>query len=301
MFSRKVLHFTRQGVFRECYVSQEHSCYSEIPFTVFDVEGRYLNCIRAPHQTYKLPPSYWQNFIEAYSKTEFSNIDDRLIALSSLAKAIQPIFGSDQYYAGLWRSTIIDGILWYTVTPSASLTMGVSRIAPSWSWASAMDPIIYSIHFDPKYLVQVLGISVLPAQLGNLYGNLERGELKLRGLLVEKWLSTDLIFHDRTNLKPFLKWDRFRNIEEVARLYTILPCIVCRYPEVTSESGFPHETGTVCYLHLSLVLEPVSQESHEPNVRVYRRIGYLEYYVPISEEEWAAEVPFDEYETIILI
>jgi hypothetical protein len=92
--SRKVLHFTEDVLFRECYFENEHSHYDILLHDWLDTQ---LNCVRtpSPDRPEELTPN-WLNFIESYSRTEFTNPGDRLIALSSLAKAIRPFFGNSQ-------------------------------------------------------------------------------------------------------------------------------------------------------------------------------------------------------------
>jgi hypothetical protein len=209
---------------------------------------------------------------------------------------------------------MIDGILWYATSPLAGSEIGIPSIAPSWSWASAMGRIEYPQFFTPKYLVQVIDVSAAPAQLDNPYGNLERGELKLRGSLAEKWLPMRLESDSRDKPDLTLAWDRIHDDREAEKLYTVLPCAV-RYTWTHKKPG---STGvnpdskdvslklkSFSLILSNLVLEPVSQGStvidNGQNARVYRRIGYLAYEVFFLKGEWAAKVPFDQYETIVLV
>lgn len=78
--------------------------------------------------------STWQRLVERYSITEATYEKDKLPALSGLAKTIQRIT-KDEYLAGLWKDTILDGLIWKTKSPSLVHRTTQYR-APSWSWAA---------------------------------------------------------------------------------------------------------------------------------------------------------------------
>jgi hypothetical protein len=79
----------------------------------------------------------WYALVELYTKRELTNSDDKLPALSGLAKVISgAILGGlgDSYVAGLWRQDLPRGLLWnsYGREPAHQLKVR----APSWSWIS---------------------------------------------------------------------------------------------------------------------------------------------------------------------
>jgi hypothetical protein len=94
----------------------------------------------------------WYDLIEEYSPRRFTNIGDRLVALSGLARAFGRAFGSaiscDEYVAGLWKPDLIRGLMWHTegarLVPrdSPQSMRDVHPTFPSWSWASVgFEPI----------------------------------------------------------------------------------------------------------------------------------------------------------------
>jgi hypothetical protein len=186
--SREILRFTLDGLYRECYVAHAHSQYGGLEHDKLDTQ---LNCVRIslPHWLAEPLPEpggkplpNQSSFLEAYSRTEFTNPEDRLIALSSLAKVLQPFFGKQSILRKLMELNSIEGILWYNLLPRVSSTISNSHIAPSWSWASAMGIVWYFrvvdygqpndylttlLTLDRQARVQLINVFVRPAQLDN--------------------------------------------------------------------------------------------------------------------------------------
>jgi hypothetical protein len=130
----RLLHFGSQQVLFECYAHQigEDGSY---------VQGR-IKCVHQDSPASQvmqdrygnLPRgSYiWSELIVSYSPRALTNSSDKLPAISGLVDIIKAQTGDD-YLAGLWRSNLIEGLLWRTSKPRYSI--GAYR-APSWSWAS---------------------------------------------------------------------------------------------------------------------------------------------------------------------
>src|SRR5437016_1808654 len=55
--------------------------------------------------------SLWNELVEAYSMMDLTNVGDKLIAISGVAKHMRQIF-NDQYLAGLWRKHLPYHLLW---------------------------------------------------------------------------------------------------------------------------------------------------------------------------------------------
>jgi hypothetical protein len=75
-----------------------------------------------------------------YSKRDLTYHSDKLIAISGLAKQIQRRWPNMTYVAGLWSSTLLEGLLWISETTTHRIT---PYVAPSWSWASRHGEIQY--------------------------------------------------------------------------------------------------------------------------------------------------------------
>ncbi|PMD33941.1 HET-domain-containing protein, partial [Hyaloscypha variabilis F] len=102
----------------------------------------------------KLPPSdpdsakhlqqlqwYWSEVVGDYSERQLTNVNDKLIAISGIARQLSTTaFKDHSYKAGLWlpnspnKTSFLYDLCWTTNSPSA--TQQASYLAPSWSWAS---------------------------------------------------------------------------------------------------------------------------------------------------------------------
>jgi hypothetical protein len=52
----------------------------------------------------------WNNVVDTFSGCALTRSEDKLVAISGVAKALQPIF-QDNYLAGLWRKHLLPGLL----------------------------------------------------------------------------------------------------------------------------------------------------------------------------------------------
>jgi hypothetical protein len=87
----------------------------------------------------------WLEIVEEFSTMELTNSQDKLPALSAIAKQIQQFRPNDKYLAGLWYDTMLGDLFWrrnHWVTPLAPRPR--EYIAPTWSWASIADGVNYS-------------------------------------------------------------------------------------------------------------------------------------------------------------
>lgn len=84
----------------------------------------------------------WYDLIEEYTQRRFTDISDRLVAISGLAKIFGNTIRCHEYLAGLWKPDLIRGLMWHTkgakLIPrqSADRMRAVNNAFPSWSWAS---------------------------------------------------------------------------------------------------------------------------------------------------------------------
>jgi hypothetical protein len=82
------------------------------------------------------PIFVWDQIVEYYSKRQLTNGEDKLVAVSALAKEMRLIL-NDEYLAGIWRKTLLLGLLWSIFMTDVLDTVRFPKYrAPSWSWAS---------------------------------------------------------------------------------------------------------------------------------------------------------------------
>ncbi|OIW24454.1 HET-domain-containing protein [Coniochaeta ligniaria NRRL 30616] len=152
----------------------------------------------------------WYDLIEDYSPREFTNIQDRLVAFSGLAKVYGNIIqcNDDDYVAGLWKPDLIRGLLWHTdgarLVPrrSPKSMLAVNPEFPSWSWASVGYEVVKNHHKDNDsfdFISEVEDIQIDHRDQGQPFGAVQSDSLVLTGPLKKlprlynmAWKSADV-------------------------------------------------------------------------------------------------------------
>jgi hypothetical protein len=165
----------------------------------------------------KLPPSdpdsvkhlqqlqwYWSEVVSDYSERQLTDVNDKLIAISGIARQLSATaFKDHSYKAGLWlpnspnKTSFLYDLCWTTNSPSAS--QQASYLAPSWSWAS--------IHVNPSsgvrlekwnshtpllgtgQLCEIVQCEII-AEREDLFAHILGGSLTLQGILKEANVSS---------------------------------------------------------------------------------------------------------------
>jgi hypothetical protein len=150
----------------------------------------------------------WHRMVEDYTARGITRHTDRLPALSGLAQAVvretstgEGGGGGDQYLAGLWRTGLLEGLLWCKARPGQVLAPAPEYVAPSWSWAAVTGDgggvqfPVYTWYAqraqwkarmaDFEALAEYVGHGLVPRD-GDPYGRLEEGGwLTIRAPLLE--------------------------------------------------------------------------------------------------------------------
>lgn len=93
----------------------------------------------------------WHRIVGDYSRRKLSRPEDKLPAISAVAAEFAHLCGSE-YLAGLWRSNLARDLLWST--SEADPIRPKTWRAPSWSWASVDDIILFD-GLPPSNAVQL--------------------------------------------------------------------------------------------------------------------------------------------------
>jgi hypothetical protein len=126
----------------------------------------------------------WGKILKAYSRSLLTYGDDKLVALSGIAKRQQDAM-SDEYIAGMWRKWLPSQLLW-SVANCRKIDNNPS-VRPekyrslAWFWAS-VDGIIRPGGFaDDRFLIGIVEVSVHPAT-SDPTGLVDGGSLRIRGV-----------------------------------------------------------------------------------------------------------------------
>lgn len=151
LMSTRVLHFTRFEIIWECNTGTQCECARDSGFHSQMLESiefdQLLNDDKIDRQQWL--HHLWYQYVSAYTKRSLTNMDDRLPALSGLAKRFQghleTVTGKKPtFLAGLWGGDLATGLTW-ELSSNAKETGSKTDayLAPSWSWASRMGSISY--------------------------------------------------------------------------------------------------------------------------------------------------------------
>ncbi|KAK2751197.1 heterokaryon incompatibility protein [Colletotrichum kahawae] len=80
----------------------------------------------------------WRDLLQYYSVMEAGQQQDRLLAISAVAKKIGGIAG-DRYSAGIWMNMPINSLTWVSYSDEAKRL--TDYFIPSWSWASMSEEV----------------------------------------------------------------------------------------------------------------------------------------------------------------
>ncbi|KAJ4298662.1 hypothetical protein N0V88_003693 [Collariella sp. IMI 366227] len=137
----------------------------------------------------------WHRMIENYTARSITKHTDRLPALSGLAQAVVRETGGE-YIAGLWKSGLLEGLLWCRARSAQVLYHTPEYVAPSWSWASLAGPVqfpAYSWYTQrAQWKATMSNLEPLAKYLGHLvvlkdqdsYGRVKGGNLWLNAPLL---------------------------------------------------------------------------------------------------------------------
>lgn len=152
LLSRRILHFGPHELIFECNEGAACECFfmNRIP-KILQLKPTHVGTMMPTIPTELLVCGVnpmgrrWRELVEEYSRLKLTYESDRLPALSGLAQQANRT-NNDQYIAGLWRSRLLDDLLWQTRGKPGHRP--AQRHAPSWSWASVGRPIKYAIGVD---------------------------------------------------------------------------------------------------------------------------------------------------------
>lgn len=186
LLSPRTLHYTKTQLFWECRESKACESsphpYPKIRVDPFD-SPTYLE---STHELYGLDAEplhrHWPKIIEKYTDTLMTKLEDKLVAISGLARQVYSIT-KDKYCAGIWREDLVTQLLWRLQRPQHKIDLPYR--APSWSWASTEGKVEFmknAHHIISEFeikSVQSIGVDGKPWS----FGQIEYGSLRVRGAM----------------------------------------------------------------------------------------------------------------------
>jgi hypothetical protein len=199
----RVLHFSSNQLFWEC--SSLRACETfpaGLPRSLFPWSTKGLISM-SDWRKYRWlyydgdpisdPYMTWDLVVSSYSKCQLTKSDDKLVALSGIAKNLQASLRGDIYLAGLWSSRLPNQLVWSahrsfvweTLSYTSSCRRPESYRAPSWLWAS-LDGWISNVYTEiPIHAFEVSQCNILGANVTLLsddpMGQVLQGYIRVRG------------------------------------------------------------------------------------------------------------------------
>ncbi|KAK0739352.1 heterokaryon incompatibility protein-domain-containing protein [Apiosordaria backusii] len=201
LLSRRLLHFTKEEIIWECSGLLACECYPGIgkhdyrPRHHEPLDKRVLSVSQAAFRAPKKKPESleeaaalevdetpWVRAVECFTALSLSFPRDKLPALSGVAKQIKRrLRPDDEYLAGLWRSTLLPDLCWWSV--------GQKQVpqrwrGPSWSWVSIDGPIVMN-KFRQRATNDVCHVEDAAVRLAgpDAMGEVESGYVVLSGII----------------------------------------------------------------------------------------------------------------------
>ena len=205
LLAPRVLHFCESQLFWECHEREACEKFpNQLPLPMvsngnllgksldpsrFEARLRSLNRIGHTSQPAAWPYQIWQNVVMLYMNCGITKPEDKLVALSGIAKHISHMV-KDDYIAGHWRSKIPVSLLWsveHCIQGNGADSFRPSTYrAPSWSWASVEGRVLFHAQYDTdsKHLTEVLEVKASAAIPGDRFGQCTEAVLRLKGRLI---------------------------------------------------------------------------------------------------------------------
>jgi hypothetical protein len=183
----RIIHFTKDQVFWECHSLEASEVLPQgVPGPSIPLRKGIKLSVVSSIQQLKLQ---WYEVVEAYSRTSLTFIEDRLLAISAVAKLFCSAMRLDpsEYLAGMWKDDLPLSMLWYhdrhsnMSGPDQTATIATEmKHAPSWSWASALGSIGSVELSSLVAATEVVDIQIVRVS-PNFFDGVESCRLRLRG------------------------------------------------------------------------------------------------------------------------
>ena len=216
--SPRVLHYGRDQILWECSEFDACETYPDgLPKPLrnqhsgFKLDTELVGPLGYWRQTDAATPDpdllvrgIWSGIVGRYSVTSLTKGEDKLVAISGIAKRLQGLF-DDEYLAGLWRKSLPSQLLWSVERSEVETNLQLTRPrpyrAPSWSWASVDQKVnIWGWSYD-GILITILDAVVSPVGPDST-GQIKDGFIRLNGrILLAELLITPVLQKPHADLR----------------------------------------------------------------------------------------------------
>lgn len=323
ILSPRVIHFAKEQLIWECY----DSCFTEggYSFTTRNDESptpiRLASAKLKPdlnlpliHNKTSLGKEIWYLAVEEFTRRRLSFESDKLPAILGIAKQYSAYDAGD-YVAGLWKSDLINGLLWrpyngLEVRVWQSLTKSKQWRAPTWSWAAYEGGVEYYCEWCYGFSERTdfASIMVLQANLDSLYAQerlnsarVDRKSLK-RGLTPTMKIKAPTA-RSRYAHNPEHDPEYTPNLDTHILSFLDWGCSVSFYPNMSPKEAFNCTCLLLFRCSLAFCFLVVSETEQKD---VFERVGVADYddhdkkapfmkaYPKTSDESYEHHLPEEE-------
>lgn len=195
LLAPRVLHFGCEQLLWECHEMDAAETYTDgLPEAMSIIAGTRFKTLDPEFQAERMrhvqqddPPEMapyrlWERIVGTYTKCGLTKAEDKLIALSGIAKYMSAML-QDEYIAGMWRRYLASELLWRVEDQSQSDYEPAKRStqyrAPTFSWASVDGVITPGPPSEQDLLIEVVEVDIQYAT-GDRTGLVSGGSILLR-------------------------------------------------------------------------------------------------------------------------
>ena len=184
LLSTRVLHYTANELVWDCKSCTNCECGTMASYNFSEKISQACALARVREPDGQLPATIqqsWRYTVQDYAPRNLTYQRDILPAISGTAKTMC-CTELGKYAAGLWENDLKAGLLW---NADARCKRPEIYTAPSWSWASVVGPVVWSLPTSDHSNIDIKVIDVSCTPKGqDSYGEVVAGYLRISGAAV---------------------------------------------------------------------------------------------------------------------
>lgn len=199
LLAKRTIHFNQDQVYFECagiLACESHPRGYPAPMVspIFTAKHFLAMARRSATVDTSFYLKLWLDIVELFSFRTLSYPTDRLMAISGVAEAFEPLLPNETYVAGHWSSHLLETLYWMRLEKRDRDVSEILQprpeayIAPSWSWPSQNVAVQFrSLHEDRNNITHVAEITKMDIERisrETLSGPVDWGAVEIRARLV---------------------------------------------------------------------------------------------------------------------